>query len=251
MTKDTYVNSLTQSLYCDGKLEQQPIFAATLCGTCQLPVKSKQCQEVHTSGFCKRNYTRCKKCDRLIRGTLTSNTVQKHKCSLVTNGEKKHVKQEFCPICYSDKIPGEMHLCPWSEAKKYERLENLGFVNFSYSTDRQICAFCDTPSSQMCQLHPFGPADVITPVMASVYFEEGSHERFALSHFYHPMFTETPKTVRDVFSFKYMPDGLGLSKTLSRKKETCAFNKPKGKDLLLNESLASLRGKPEKASRSS
>jgi hypothetical protein len=67
-TKDTYVDSRTESLFCDSKLE--PNVFQDECSICGLVMHSESCKKAHSSRFCKLNFLVCRKCGKTHKGEV-------------------------------------------------------------------------------------------------------------------------------------------------------------------------------------
>lgn len=151
---------------------------------------------------------------------------------------------QLCFTCYQPRqLSTQLHLCPWKIPRQATHLTNLAFFHFNYFSVIEECLAC---LSNSCQEHPFSAHNDLTPIMASVLFEDEKHEVFSLCNFYHPKFDKTLTVKKHCLMFNYLPSGHNLSQELSTQRTTFAFKKKRAANQHFSESLKKLKEKCDK-----
>lgn len=179
------------------------------------------------------NWYKCKTCQTCHRGNASNDNLPM--CKLAS---------QMCFSCYQPRLSTKLHLCPWKIPKPSKYLNNLAFFHFQYFSVVEECLACLSAS---CQEHPFSPHTDLTPILASVLYEDEKHELFSLRHFYHPKFNKGVSSMKHCLQFNYLPKGHGLSNTLSSQKKVAAFNKTRAANKHFTKSLERLKNKSDKS----
>jgi hypothetical protein len=234
MNRYTYVNQGIKELFCDSQLEQLN-YEPKDCSGCGITFKSESCRSAHTKEFCTRKGFTCKKdCGKFVFQMRTQENIDRHVCRL----------NPYCKRCKQDFVTGETpHQCPFSPPAKFSSLENLGIVQFSYSSSTAQCKQC---FEKTCDLHPGTDSFEIRPILANLLYEHDVHGQFSRMDFYDPQFQKPMKTEERALTFDYLAE-TNLEPKLDRAQKTFRFKQPMRRNAEFDLALEALRDKPNKS----